>query len=121
MDAMHRKFLKLLSLEMESLKDELELIIGSLDSRLARREITDYVRNENLAVLRNEVMGLEDCIRGCPDMDFSGAETPRDLVEMSKEYLSHRLGEHGYVPAVYRLLEHRLDKIAAYLSVDADA
>ena len=46
MDAMHRKFLKLLSLEMESLKDELELIIDSLDSRLARREITDYVRND---------------------------------------------------------------------------
>ncbi|MFW5729737.1 MAG: hypothetical protein ACOCYC_02530 [bacterium] len=121
MNVMHRTFLKLLFVEMESLKDELEILINSLDNRLARREITAYVRNENIAVLRNEVMGLEDFIRGCPEFDFSGAETPQDMADMCKEYLHGRLREHDYVPAVYRLVAHRLDKIASYLSVDDDA
>lgn len=121
MEKVYQRFLKLLAIELESLKEELEVIINSLDLRLERHEITDYVRNENFATLRNEVLGLQDCIKGCEDFDLSSATTMDELVTMTKDFVQHRLRQHGYVPAVYRLIATRIDKVAAYLSVDANA
>ncbi|NBC30387.1 MAG: hypothetical protein GVY29_10415 [Spirochaetes bacterium] len=120
MEQSYRKFFRLLAIELESLKEELELIIESLDLRLERHEITDYVRNENFATLRNEILGLEDCIKGCEDVDVSNAESMDDLVTMTKEFVRTRVAGHGYVPAVYGLIAARIDKVAAYLSVDAN-
>ena len=121
MEQYYRKFLKLLAIELESLTEELELIIESLDLRLERHEITDYVRNENFATLRNEILGLQDCIKGCDDFDVSSAANMDDLVAMTKEFVRQRVDRHGYVPAVHRLIATRIDKVAAYLSVDANA
>lgn len=121
MEQVARKFLKLLTLEIESLAEELEVLIETLDVRLQRHEITDYVRNENFATLRNEVLGLRDCIRGCDSLDFSQAQNVDELVEMARKCLYDRVEERGYVPAVYRLVSQRIDKIRSYLSVDANA
>ena len=121
MEQLTRKFLKLLTLEIESLAEELEVLIDTLDVRLQRHEITDYVRNENFATLRNEVLGLRDCIRGCEGIDFSKAQNVDELAEMARKCLYDRVQERGYVPAVYRLVSQRIDKIRRYLSVDVDA
>lgn len=122
MDRLCKKFVKLVSLELESMRDELEMLITQLDERLARHEITDYVRNENLAVLRNETLGLEECLRGCADLSFdTQAEVAQSidvLAERTKEQMRERLSSKGYVPALYPLLERRLAKVAAYLKLD---
>jgi hypothetical protein len=133
MQRIRRRFLKLLVIEMESLKEELEIIIGTLDERLRNHEITDYVRNENFAVLRNEVLGVQECIRNCAESELSDggtsdggtelseAQSVEELAETIKSCMRRRLEDHGYVPAVYNLVDRRVDKIAAYLSVDADS
>jgi hypothetical protein len=117
-NALCTKHLRLVSLELESLRDELQILIDGLDDRLARHEITDYVRNENMAVLRNEVLGLEDCLRGCQDLELSAEETIDELVTRTKQHLRERLSKNGYVPALALLLESRLEKVAAYLKLD---
>lgn len=112
------KYLKLVSLELESLKDELQILADGLDHRLARHEITDYVRNENLAVLRNEILGLDTLIRGCDDLDLSEDKTIDEMVGRTKQRLRERVQHNGYVPALALLLESRLDKVAEYLKLD---
>ena len=47
MTALCRKFSKFLMIELESLEEELEILVRALDQRLKDHEITDYVRNEN--------------------------------------------------------------------------
>lgn len=110
-----RKFVRLLQLEIESLHDEIEIILRSLDQRRAKHEITDYVRNENYSVLKNELLGLEDFLR--TEFIFEGREDAslEEIAEEVKAYLRRRLVEREYVPAVYELVSRRIEKIVSYL------
>lgn len=115
MFSLHQKFIRLLQLEVESMHDEIELIMKSLDERLAKHEITEFVRNENCAVLRNELLGLEDFLRtefGCGERSAVSLD---DLAREVRAYLRRRLSEREYVPALYELVSRRIDKIVAYL------
>jgi len=130
----YRKFIRLLQLEVESLHDEIEIILSSLDRRLADHEITDYVRNENCAILRNELLGLEDFLRSTfmtdgraalrdagtlNDASLDAASLDEasvdEVAERVRGYLRRRLAERDYVPALYALIDRRIDKIVAYL------
>lgn len=109
------KFVRLLQLEIESLHDEIELIVASLDRRLERREITDYVRNENVAILRNELLGLEDFLRTEFATSDRGELSLDEVVIEVQEYLRRRIADRGYVPALYELVRLRIRKIVDYL------
>ena len=110
----YEKFIRLLRIEIESLHDEVELILKSLDQRLAAHEITDYVRNENAAILRNELMGLEDFLETVGKEECEGA-TLEECVDTVKSYLRRRLKERDYVPFLYELLERRIERVVDYL------
>ncbi len=115
MISLYHKFVRLLELEIESLHDELEIMLRTLDERLANHEITEYVRRENHAVVRNELLGLEDFVRtefGVTERDGASLE---EIEREVKSYLSRRLSERDYVPALYELVCRRIDKIVAYL------
>jgi hypothetical protein len=112
----YEKFMRLLRLEIESLHDEIEIILKSLDERLANHEITDYVHNENGAILRNELLGLEDFLRTEFDVSERGEATLDDVVNEVRGYLRKRLNERDYVPALYELMNRRIEKIVTYLS-----
>ncbi len=109
------KFVRLLELEIESLHDELEIIVRTLDERLANHEITEYVRRENQAVLRNELLGLEDFVRTRFGVSERAGATLDEMSSEVKSYLRRRLTEREYVPALYELVSRRVDKIVAYL------
>ena len=111
----YRKFIRLLQLEVESLHDEIEIILATLDRRLADHEITDYVRNENCAILRNELLGLEDFLRTEFTLEVRDDASLDEIVAEVKAYLRRRLEERQYVPALYELVNRRIEKIVAYL------
>ena len=110
-----RKFLKILHVELEDLEEDLDLFVEVMESRRKAGEITDYVYRENLAVIRNEVLGLKECIRGCDELDQVAGTSVEEVAAAIKRRLRERLAEHGYLPALYALLDRRIDKIASYL------
>lgn len=121
MKGIARKFLRLLAIEIESLHDELEVVINSLEDRLARYEITEYVRNENFATLRNELLGVEDCLNGCGEFSVADDAGIEEVAYAMKRFVRARLHEHGYVEAVHTLIEKRIDKVVAYLKIEIGA
>lgn len=116
-----RKFLKLLLVELEDLGEDLAFFTEMMERRHRSGQITDYVYQENLAVLRNEVMGLADCLRGCADLELMGGKSVAEISAGVKARLHERLKERGYVPALFALLDRRIDRIAAYLSGETAA
>jgi hypothetical protein len=121
MTALCRRFAKLLTFELESLEEELEMLLTTLDERLQRHEITDYVRNENYVVLRNEILGLRDYLHSGCTVDSDEISTPDEAAAAAKDVIRHRLTERGYVPALYGLVALRVDKVANYLKMDFPA
>ena len=117
MVSLYGKFTRLLELEVESLHDELEMMLDTLDERCANHEITDYVRNENSAVLRNELMGLEDFLRARlgPAGESADKTSLEEIAEEAREFLRARMRARDYVPALYDLVSRRIDKIVSYL------
>ena len=115
MSSLYRRFVRLLNVELESLQDELQVLVDYQDERLENKEITDYVRNYNVAVLKNELMGLHEFLRceGCLDADSDG-----NLEEITDEvcgYIKHYFETRDNVPALYELVKLRIDKIRGYL------
>ncbi len=108
--------MKILALEIESMEDELSMLLHTLEDRHARQEISDYVRNENFVVLRNEVLGLHDCMNGLDDVRGCPAETLDDAADLARQVLHRRIADHGYVPALGRLIDARIDKIVRYIN-----
>jgi len=119
MTALCRKFSKFLMIELESLEEELEILVRALDQRLKDHEITDYVRNENYAILRNEILGLRNFLKSGCSIDSDEVTTADEAATLAKEMVRHWLEERGYVQALYPLIEHRVNKIAVYLNLDS--
>lgn len=115
MSSLYRRFVRLLNVELESLQDELQVLVNYQDERLENKEITDYVRNYNVAVLKNELMGLHEFLRceGCLDADSEG-----NLDQITDEvcgYIKHYFETRDNVPALFELVKLRIDKIRGYL------
>lgn len=112
------KFQRLLSIEIEALKDELAEWVELLDRRRERAEITEYVRNANKALLQLEIMGLGHMLEGCIDLPIDNEESIDELSEHVKAHLHERLQHGQYPEALYRLVLEKVDKVGAYLKLE---
>lgn len=115
MSSLYRKFVNLLTVELESLVDELEVLMKYQDQRLENQEITDYVRHYNVATLQNQVKGLHEFLKceGCLDTDSDAALD--EIAEEIRGYVKAYFAHYEYVPATYEVVRLRIDKITTYL------
>ena len=120
MKTVGRKFLKLLLVEIEDLKEDLDLFVTTTGDRRRANEITDYVCNENLSILHNELLGIKECLHECEEYVLSEQCPIDELCASLKQRLRLRLEKHGFLPALYHLIERRIDRIAAYLKSDIE-
>ncbi len=117
MKSLCRKYLKILQVEIEDLQDDLNLFLEVLQDRHLRHLVTDYVYNENSATLRNEILGLRECVRALENYEAAPCSSIEQVRDDLKKEIFRRLDEHGYVPAVRALVGKKLDKIAVYLKL----
>lgn len=118
MSTISRRFRRLLTVELESLREELEILVEHQNRRLANHEITEYVRNSNVSTLQNEIMGLEDFLREecCLELDEDS-----DLWEMAEAVrwaLRRYAITHDLVPALFEVVNLRIEKIVGYLQTE---
>jgi cytochrome c2 len=115
MSSTYKKFVNLLTVELESLRDELEVLVKYQDTRLEKQEITDYVRHYNVATLQNQVKGLQEFLRceGCLDADSDASL--EEIADEIRGYVKAYFDHYKYVPATYELVKLRIDKITNYL------
>lgn len=115
MSPMSRRFRRLLTVELESLRDELEILIEYQDRRLANHEITEYVRNSNVSTLQNEIMGLEDFLREECCLELDEDSDVWEMAEAVRAALRRYAISHDLVPALFEVVNLRIGKIIGYL------
>ncbi|MFW6339142.1 MAG: hypothetical protein ACOC25_09440 [Alkalispirochaetaceae bacterium] len=114
-----RHFISLLKVEFEDIKSDLRAMEELLVSRIGLRQITDYVYNENTALLEREIAGV-DRLRSlldalsCEELDYPVEELAVRLEARFAEEIRRR-----QIPeAVHPLVTRRLHKVAGFIAAE---
>jgi hypothetical protein len=118
MTDMKRKYLRLLAIELEDLRDDLETLIANCLARMERKEISRYVCFENMAVLRNEVLSIEGIAGVLESVDPDAFESLDALTRELDRRFQDALERHGFPEGPRRLIHRKLEKVYRYLESD---
>jgi hypothetical protein len=116
-----KKYLQILCVELEDLQEDLRLLIDASVARREKNEISSYVCQENLALLRSEIVGIN---RLCGEIASASAQEYEDLnalIEAVRGKINAMISRHALAEAVRRLVDRRLDKVYRYVQDDYGA
>ena len=110
---MVNKFFKILSIEFSDLEDCTETLIGSISERYSRKEITDYVMQENSALLRRELTDMliihKKIMELSPDNYQTVEEATAAVIDIIYSFT-------GIPEAVHIFMEKRVKKVLRYMN-----
>lgn len=111
-----RHFISLVKVEFEDIKSDLRSMEELLVNRIGLREITDYVYNENTALLEREIAGV-DRLRSLLDgISCDELEEPvEELAARLEARFTEEIRRRQIPEAVRPLIIRRLRKVAGYL------
>jgi len=114
MDA-RKKYLKMLAVELQDLQEDIEVVIESSQRRLEDAEISRYVFLENMAVLKNEVLGIANVstiIEAVNPADYDDLDSM--VADLDRRF-AEKLKERGFPAGVHQLIRRKLNKLADYV------
>ena len=114
---LHKKnvFLKILCIEFEDLEEDINMLIEEYTDKHRNEEISHYVFLENLAVLKNELFGVESFYEYIKFIEPRDYGSLHDLMSMILSKLKIRVKQNGIVPSVVIIIERKMKKVAKYV------
>ena len=113
--AQRKLFITLFRAELEDAVEGLEHLSGMMENRLNAGEITNYVFNENKALLKNEISGLK---RLLPDIGAIDKEKYPDvsaLAEAVGTMLQSKIEAMDDPQAILEIIRRKQKKVLKYL------
>jgi hypothetical protein len=111
-----RKYLDILRIEIEDLIEDIGLIVNEYRSRRDRGEITDYVFLENLAVLHNELLGVDNMMEMLDDIDPDAYSNFEDLAADIETKIKNKIKNSYLAEALFPLVKRKLEKVSKYVA-----
>ena len=115
MKARLRKYVRILSIELEDLADHCEELVSQYRDGYERGEITEHVCFENTAVVMNEGCGIRRFQRIVAELDLDAYTNLGELVADIKERFLAVVSRGDLAPAAYVFAERKVDKVAKYI------
>lgn len=109
------KFIKILIVELEDLDKDIKLLIDESCDKHSHEQISDYVYLENLAVLQNELFGVEGFIDEIKNINADEFESVEELADNLINQLINRIHEKGLVHSIKVLVERKIKKVASFV------
>lgn len=109
------KFLKVFCFELDDLLEDVYLMRQLLKERHERKEVTDYVFMENMAVFSRELEGIREVLS---DMKEFHPQQMADLQELKKAIchkIQERLQQHDLPEAVMAFCQRKIDKVHDFI------
>ena len=119
--ALKKKYLKLLAIELEDLREDIEVVMRNCETRRDRHEITNYVFMENMAVLSNEVLEIGTVTQLLNSINTDDYETLDSMIENIELKFREKLCHKGCPEGPFHLIKRKLAKVAQYVRSDAEA
>lgn len=108
-------FLKILELELEDLNADIKILITEYEEKHTKHVISNYVFRENIAVMQNELFGVEGFLEEIRRIDPTGWNDLGELIVELKNQIRDRVKKRGVVPAVVDLIDRKIIKAATYV------
>jgi len=108
-------FLSVFKAELEDCIEDIRELSELCENRYDCREIGDYVRNENQALLHQEVVGFKDALNSIDALDPDQYDGLQSLVQAVRDLVVRSVREASDPEAVVALAERKLRKVLTYI------
>lgn len=109
-------FLQILEIELEDLREDIDLLIDHCRQEEHDGHLTEHVFFSNIALFRNEERGLDQFLtivhETSPDQ-FSDMEA---LIRHIKDAFAEKIRECGLAPFIDTLVERKIEKVIRYVN-----
>ena len=109
-------YLFILKLELKDLQDDISLLIDACQREKEECRITNYVFLENLALFKNEILGVnvfESIIDQINPHDYDNLDK---LIDNLKKLFSEKMVEYGIERAIDLSILRKMDKVKRYVT-----
>ena len=110
------KYLAILRIELEDLHEDIEGLIRHATEERESGHLTNYVFMENLALFKNELLGVDAFDRILDELDLETFATLEEMVAYLKTDFREKVKSVGLAEAIDVLVERKLDKVLHYVT-----
>lgn len=115
MSDLKAKYLQLLVIELDDLNSDLDLLVNSYTKEKAAGKISNYVFMENLALLKNEITGLNLFHKIIKETEIEHFGSLEELTCYIRAQFSSKMLEYGIAAALHRFVDKKLDKVEKFV------
>jgi len=110
-----KHFYNLLKVELEDLKDDIEILEQRAAKDLENRDLSNYVYQENLVVLENEKEAVTQALKDLSSFNPVGYENISVFEDALCAHFQCQFKEKEIFPAGYELIKRKMDKLKKLL------
>lgn len=115
-----KNFLKILSVELDDLREDIELMIKDNKRKNENGKITNYVFMENTALFQNEIHAIGAFHKIIDQTDINKFSSLDELVANIKDKFREIARTHGYAEAGKICIERKINKVQKYVTGTID-
>jgi len=108
-------YLAILRLELKDLHEDIEALIEHLTREKERGHLTNYVFMENLALFRNELLGVDAFGKILDQLDPEAFATLDEMVDHLRISFRAKVKSSGLAEAINIYVERKLVKVRNYI------
>lgn len=110
-----RNYLNILALELDDLHEDIDNLMKECISQKEDCIITNYVYMENLANLKNEMLGLDVFSKIINALNPESYDSLDSMIDALKKLFSEKMHEYGIINAIRLLIERKMEKVKKYV------
>lgn len=116
MKARLEKFLRVLRVELEDLEEDLNDLVVLTQERMDRRQITNYVYQENTGLLLNELSCLRDVLATLAEVDTARFTSAEAMIDEVQRTILERARKCAFPEVVASLVTRKIEKVRRYVT-----
>jgi len=116
MPRMKENYLKILAIEIEDLREDIDALIERCAREREAGRLSQYVCLQNLALFKNEILGLNAFGRIVRETDPAGFETLDAMIDHLRDRFRKLARDAGFADAVAVYIDRKLAKVAKYVN-----
>lgn len=109
-------YLAILRIELKDLQEDIETLIEQYTQEREQGKLTNYVFMENLALFKNELLGVEAFSQILDEIDLNRFATLDEMVDHLKNTFRDKVRTCGLAEVINIFIERKLEKVRQYVS-----